>query len=92
MNHTIEADKLDIRYFAESYESLMQMERSGSTSHIGSHSPRNVFIAYLRLSEKLGVRLMNEHFIARIEKLINEHEERRMAVILRVFGGKKETV
>ena len=88
MTNTIEADKVDIRYFAESYESLMRMERSGSNFHMGSHGARNVLNTYLRLSEKLGVRLMNDHFLELVVTMIEQDEARRKAVVLRVFGGK----
>lgn len=85
MTNTIETDKLDIRYFAEAYEMLMRMERSGSSFHMGSHGPRNVLNTYLRLSEKLGVRLMNDHFLELVEKFISDDEARKLALVHRLW-------
>lgn len=79
-----------IRYFAEAYEMLMHMERSGSTSHMGTHSPRNVLNTYLRFSEELGVRLMNDHCLERMEEIITAKEIKLRDVVIRVFGSQNE--
>lgn len=92
MTNTVTAYKLDIRYLAEAYESLMRMERHGTTFHMGSHGPRNVLNTYKCMSYKLGVKLINDHVMERIEELVDEDEERRKAVALRIFGSKKEAV
>lgn len=92
MSNTVNADKCDVRYFAEAYESLMRLYLTESAFHMGSHGSRNVLNAYLRLSEKLGIKLFNDQTLERIESLIDADERNRKAVALRIFGSQRETV
>lgn len=89
MNNTITADKCDIGNLATSYADIMRFHITGNSFHIGSHGPRNVLNAYLRLSEKLGVKLMNDYCIESITKQIDDEEKRLKAIVLRTFGARK---
>lgn len=85
MDNTITASKSDIGNFAEAYADIMRFHITGSSFHINS-SPRKVLNTYLRLSEKLGVRLMNEYCIAAIARQCAAEEQRVRDIVQRTFG------
>ena len=86
MNNTITAARHDIGDLAVAYADIMRFHVTGSSFHIGSHGPRNVLNTYLRLSEKLGVKLINDYCIASISKQIEDDEKLSLAIALRTFG------
>ena len=87
MSNTITATRHDIGDLAVSYADIMRFHVTGSSFHINiNSSPRRVLNTYLRLSEKLGVKLMDGYCIARIAQQIEDEEQRVRAYTQRTFG------
>ena len=87
MSNTITADRRDIGDLAVAYADIMRFHVTGSSFHININSgPRKMLETYLRLSEKLGVKLMDQHCIARITKQIEDEEQRVRDIVQRTFG------
>lgn len=81
---------LQATQIATAYHDVMTMINNPSHPYHTSTSPRRVLETYLQISKITGVKMHNDSWEQRAEKIVDDLMQKRMAAYKLTFKGRKD--